>query len=159
MPSLNSYLRQKTFFVYKLFLSLNILDFSLHIMQKLQPPSSKIVKVSLFENLVGGLTSPLAERRRDAHYEHKRWVTFCVTTKMMINFWKFFPCFVVLWLFFWEYIFFLKIFLIGWTPWNMYVVFKWHQNVFLGSEIILDQFVQQNLVPHFLKNEKMFDKI
>ena len=73
-------------FLYKLFLSLNILDFSLHIKQKLQPPSSKIVKVSLFENLLGGSTSPLAEKGRGAHYEHKRWVTFCVTTKVMINF-------------------------------------------------------------------------
>ena len=67
---------EKNIFAYKLFLSLNISDFNLFLMWKLQPPekshpplsqqnpskSWSPVKLPLFENLVGGSTPPLSRR-------------------------------------------------------------------------------------------------
>ena len=64
---------EKNIFAYKLFLSLNISDFNIFFMWKLKPPWKKSppLKVevlsapSLFENLIGGSTTPC--RKRGVH--------------------------------------------------------------------------------------------
>ena len=65
---------EKKIFTYKVFLSLNILDFNLFFMWQLQPPSWGPVKAPLFENLVGGSTPPppppLQKDGECAHYEN-----------------------------------------------------------------------------------------
>ena len=76
---------EKYSFVNKLFLPINISDFSLFFMQKLQPPylekehsyfiatpSKNLdpVKASAFENLVGGSTSPTESWRVHTMFAH-----------------------------------------------------------------------------------------
>ena len=59
--------KEQRILVYKHFLSLNIPDFSLFFVEKLQPPKKSHPLVPsnpppLFENFVGGSTPPPAER-------------------------------------------------------------------------------------------------
>ena len=77
-------MKEKNIFAYKHFLSLNISDFSLFFLWKLQPPLKKVtplsqqhpskswcpVKSLLFENLVGGSPPSLLQKEggRGAHY-------------------------------------------------------------------------------------------